>query len=107
MPDPDYKLIKDKDYTLTYKDNINIGTATVTITGIGNYCSDTTKQFEITDKKVPILAANDLTKNYDGKVITLSDITGKSAKDGSADVAGTWHFVDGGSLVDTLDISRL
>lgn len=30
-------LVKDTDYTLTYKDNIEIGTATVYITGIGEY----------------------------------------------------------------------
>lgn len=30
-------LVKDVDYTLTYKDNIKVGTATVYITGIGEY----------------------------------------------------------------------
>ena len=30
-------LIKDTDYTLTYKDNIEIGTATVYVDGIGEY----------------------------------------------------------------------
>lgn len=31
------RLVKDTDYTLTYKNNVNVGTATVTVTGAGNY----------------------------------------------------------------------
>lgn len=30
-------LVKDVDYKLTYRDNINVGTATVVVTFIGNY----------------------------------------------------------------------
>lgn len=42
------KLEKDKDYTVTYKNNKQVGTATVTIQGIGNYRSSVTKTFQIT-----------------------------------------------------------
>lgn len=39
------------DYTVTYKNNKNIGTATVTIKGKGNYTGTVTKQFTIKVKK--------------------------------------------------------
>lgn len=40
-------LVENKDYTLSYSDNVNIGTAAVTITGIGNYEGTLVKEFEI------------------------------------------------------------
>ena len=40
-------LIKDTDYTVEYSNNINAGTATVTVTGIGNYTGILTKTFII------------------------------------------------------------
>ncbi len=41
------ELVKDVDYTLEYKDNLNVGTATLKITGIGNYQGTFTKTFKI------------------------------------------------------------
>lgn len=40
-------LIKDTDYTVEYSNNINAGTATVTVIGIGNYTGTLTKTFII------------------------------------------------------------
>lgn len=40
-------LAKDTDYTVEYSNNINAGTATVTVTGIGNYTGTLTKTFII------------------------------------------------------------
>jgi len=45
------KLTKDTDYTLTYANNINIGTAKVTITGKGSCSGTVTKTFKIGVKK--------------------------------------------------------
>lgn len=45
-----YELIQGKDYTLSYKNNNNVGIATVIITGRGNYTGTITKTFKI--KKV-------------------------------------------------------
>ena len=45
------KLAVNTDYTVTYQKNQNIGTATVTITGAGNYTGTVTKAFTITAKK--------------------------------------------------------
>ena len=39
--------MKDKDYTVTYKNNTKVGTATVVIKGIGNYKGTITKSFKI------------------------------------------------------------
>ena len=40
-------LTKDVDYTVSYANNVNAGTATVTVTGKGNYSGTVTKTFEI------------------------------------------------------------
>ena len=40
-------LKKDTDYTLSYSNNTNVGTATVTITGKGNYSDTKTVNFKI------------------------------------------------------------
>ena len=40
-------LANGKDFTLTYKNNVNAGTATVTITGKGNYTGTISKNFSI------------------------------------------------------------
>lgn len=44
------KLTNGTDYTVSYKNNIKAGTATVTITGKGNYAGTITKTFTITEK---------------------------------------------------------
>lgn len=45
------KLKKGTDYTLSYEDNHNVGTATVKIKGIGNYKGTATVNFEIVDEE--------------------------------------------------------
>ena len=47
-------LDKDLDYTIEYKDNINAGTASVIITGIGDYKGTVTKTFLIYEKESDI-----------------------------------------------------
>ncbi len=81
------------DYTVAYTNNIEVGTATVTVTGKGNYTGTATANFTITaapvEKVTPTVEANDITATL-GDTLT---ITG-TAKDGEKDVAGTWSFVD-------------
>lgn len=45
------KLVNGRDYTLTWKNNKNIGTASVTIKGKGKYNGSVTKKFRITVQK--------------------------------------------------------
>ena len=56
-------LTKGTDYTLEYKDNVNVGTATVTITGKGNYSSSFTVTFEI------------LPRTLNSSMVTASNVT--------------------------------
>ena len=49
-------LEKDKDYKVTYSNNINIGTANITVEGINNYKGLVQKQFQIVQKDVQELS---------------------------------------------------
>jgi hypothetical protein len=57
-------LILNTDYTVSYSDNINVGTATVTITGIGNYNNTASTTFTISDR-IPLatIYGNDTSSN--------------------------------------------
>ena len=44
----DILLTKDKDYTIEYSDNIEVGTATITVKGKGGYVGTNTLHFDIT-----------------------------------------------------------
>lgn len=56
-------LKKDVDYTVTYSDNIEIGQATVTVTGIGNYKGELKAAFAINPARQTI---SKLTSQYRG-----------------------------------------
>jgi len=61
-------LKKDVDYTLECKNNINVGTATMTIKGIGNYMGELKREFNIS--KARLVAAID---GSQGKVYGTAD----------------------------------
>lgn len=61
----DVKLVKNTDYTLSYKKNIEVGTATVTVTGKGSYKGTAVKTFRIYEDT----AANKLQLNEDLKAV--------------------------------------
>lgn len=46
---PNHQLVQDTDYTVAYANNTEIGTATITITGIGKYTGELTYSFAITE----------------------------------------------------------
>ena len=60
-------LVKDKDYTVTFKNNDSVGTATAVINGIGNYSGTIEKTFQI---KLPI-GDIDMSETIDVKDTTL------------------------------------
>ena len=66
-----YNLVKDVDYEVTYQDNINAGTATATISGIGMYTGDITKTFVIQKATPSISCKNTITKIYGSKSFSL------------------------------------
>ena len=46
--DHDTRLTEGKDYTVSYSDNINVGTGTIKVTFMGNYTGSISKTFKIT-----------------------------------------------------------
>ena len=52
VKDGEIALSKDTDYTVKYQNNLNAGTATVTLTGKGNYSGSVNKDFTIKQKDV-------------------------------------------------------
>lgn len=54
VKDGDKKLVKGTDYTVSYKNNTKMGTATVTITGKGSYTGTKTLTFRIVPRKTSV-----------------------------------------------------
>ena len=50
-------LTEGTDYTVAYTDNVNVGTATVTVTGQGNYTGEKSAQFTITTNVAVVTTA--------------------------------------------------
>ena len=59
------ELVYGEDYTLSYSNNINVGNATVTATGIGNYTGTVGAQWTITPASLTV-TANDQSYEYNG-----------------------------------------
>ena len=73
-------LTLNTDYTVAYTDNTNVGTATVTVTGKGNYSGTRTKNFTITAKTLAdgMVALSSTSFTYTGSeqkpVVTVTDM---------------------------------
>ena len=65
-------LVEGRDYTVEYKDNINVGTATITITGKGSYEGTLTATFKIVGQLI--------NGSFDKKVIADQVYTGEEIK---------------------------
>ncbi len=83
-----YTLIKDKDYTISYSKNTKPGTATITITGIGNFTGTKTIKFSIVRRSIVSAIVEGLAnKEYTRKAIkqnlelTYNGITLKNGVD--------------------------
>ena len=50
-----YALVEGVDYTVSYADNVNAGTATVTVTGMGNFMGTTSTTFKITAPDIQLI----------------------------------------------------
>ena len=78
--DGDITLVNGTDYTVSYKNNTNAGTASVIITGIGSYTDSVTKNFTI--KKIAnTISAKSFTKVYSTKAQAFA--LGVKVKNGS------------------------
>ena len=68
------QLTLNKDYTISYKNNTNVGTASVTVTGKGNYTGSISKSFTIaaTNLSTADVKLSAASFTYNGKAITPS-----------------------------------
>ncbi|MDD4000171.1 MAG: hypothetical protein PHX62_04670, partial [Bacilli bacterium] len=73
-------LKKDKDYTISYSNNLNVGTAKIVIEGKGNYSEQHELSFKIIKADLVGINAQNLTVEYDGNAHSLS-ITGVLSED--------------------------
>lgn len=76
----DGKTLEDgKDYTVAYSDNINAGTASVTVTGMGEYMGTKTATFTIAPKNIEDAKLSKASFTYNGKaqtpVVTVTGLT--------------------------------
>ena len=89
----DKTLVEGTDYTLAYKgDTTNVGTVTVTITGIGNYTGSHDVTYQITRRTVKLTSGSD-SKTYDGTPLVKHDVT--VSEDGFADGEGATYSYTG------------
>ena len=79
-------LKKDTDYTVSYSNNIKVGSAKATITGKGNYTGSVSKTYSIKNDFKKATVSGISTKAYTGKNITQSitvKYNGKTLKNGT------------------------
>ena len=89
----DKKLVADKDYSVTYSDDlVNAGTVTIKVGGLGNYTGSFEKTYMITKRSVTLTSAN-ATKTYDGTALTNTSIT--VSGDGFVEGEGAEYKVTG------------
>ena len=87
ITDGDKQLAAGTNYTVAYKDNINVGTATATITGIGLYTGSVEKTFQINKAKAPKIIWPTASSITYGQMLADSTLT-------SADAHGTFDWED-------------
>lgn len=69
-------LTENADYTLTYENNKNAGTATVKITGMGNYSGTAERTFHISPKTLAATYATAERRQYDGTAtVNVTEVT--------------------------------
>lgn len=80
------KLVQDTDYLVTYRNNINAGTADITITGKGNYQGEALGSFKISPKNIgtSIIAVED--QMYTGEEISPKIVVTNGSKTLEKDV---------------------
>ena len=79
-------LKKDTDYTVSYSNNTKVGTATLKITGKGNYTGSVSKTYSIKNNFKKATVSGISTKAFTGKNITQSitvKYNGKTLKNGT------------------------
>ncbi len=69
VEDMEFPLTEGEDYELSYANNINVGTASLTVTGTGNFPGTATADFKIVSRSINVSGDDGLAKD-----MTLEDI---------------------------------
>ena len=77
------QLVEGRDYTLAYTDHTNAGTATVTVTGIGNYIGTAKKTFVISKAAAPEISWPTASTITCGEKVSNSLLSGGSTQYGT------------------------
>lgn len=105
-------LVEDRDYTVTYDDNVNAGTATVTVTGIGDYTGSVSKTFSIGKAEqtlTAVLTSTTLRYGNTGKVTVqgTGDITYTSSDSSVVTVSDQGEIAAKGAGTATITVKAL
>ena len=92
VKDGETVLTAGTDYTVAYSDNVNAGTATVTVTGQGNYTGEKTATFTIAKAQLTAVTLSQTSLTYTGSEQTVSV---SSVKAGDLDVSADNYDVTG------------
>lgn len=102
----DVVLVEGEDYTLSYYNNTNVGNATVTATGIGNYTGTLSETWQIRGADVSVIA-NDQSYDYDGDLhgvaIEVSTVGEINAAVRYSFEPGLYDMVDPPQISDVVD----
>ena len=106
--DDNTALTEDTDYTVSYGANTNVGKATITVTGIGNYTGTVSKEWNITPAVLTISGVTVADKTYNGSAdATVTAVAFNGLKNDEKLEIGTDYEVIGaafnGENVDTAD----
>lgn len=72
IKDGNYTLIKNTDYTVSYENNTNVGTAKIIIEGINNYKNSKEYTFNINKAEIGVIdSSSNVSVKYDGKLHTI------------------------------------
>ena len=99
--DDNTALIEDTDYTVSYGANTNVGKATITVTGTGNYTGTVSKEWNITPAVLTISGVTVADKTYNGSAdATVTAVAFNGLKNGEELVIGTDYEVIGAAFND-------
>ena len=101
-------LTEDRDYTVSYGANTNVGKATIRVTGTGNYAGTVSKEWNITPAVLTISGVTVADKTYNGSAdATVTAVAFNGLKNDEKLEIGTDYEVIGaafnGENVDTAD----
>ena len=99
VTDGETPLTLGTDYTVSYSANINVGTATATITGIGDYSGTVEKEFAITKATLTVTAKNKTIAYGDEPANDGVEYAGFASEEGASILSGIlayeYNYVQG------------